>query len=136
MQKQVAYVCMVFRKNHHMALVGLWHIKEELRKGFSKFSNKFPKHLNNKERRSYHPNHISNINYLEKHVFLRIFVHKHQGDKHGIKHMQANHRKHVEQANTLIHFEFDFSESDLKEIIQTHESKRVERQRLHKLSLF
>ena len=50
--------------------------------------------------------------------------------------MQANHRKHVEQANTLIHFEFDFSESDLKEIFQTHESKRVERQRLHKLSLF
>jgi len=74
---------------------------------FYKFSNKFPKHLNNKERRSYHPNHISNINYLDKHGFLRIFVHKHQGDKHGIKHMQANHRKHVEQANTLIHFEFD-----------------------------
>ena len=40
--------------------------------------------------------------------------------------MQANHRKHVEQANILIHFEFDFSESDLK-VIQTHESKRVER---------
>jgi len=64
---------------------------------FYKFSNKFPKHLNKKERRSYHPNHISNINYLDKHGFLRIFVHKHQGDKHGIKHMQANHRKHVEQ---------------------------------------
>ena len=65
-----------------------------------------------------------------------IFVHKHQGDKHGIKHMQANHRKHVEQEDTLIHFEFDFSESDLKEIIQTHESKRVKRQSLHILSLF
>ena len=64
---------------------------------FYKFSNKFPKHLNNKERRPYHPNHISNINYLDKHGFLRIFVHEHQGDKHGIKHMQANHRKHVEQ---------------------------------------
>ena len=102
----------VFKKYHHMALVGLWHIKEELRKGvfFSKFSNKCPKHLNNKERRSYHSNHISNINYLDKHGFLRIFVHKHQGDKHGVKHMQVNHRKHVEQADTLIHFEFDFSE--------------------------
>ena len=97
MQKQVAYVYMVFKKYHDMALVGLWHIKEELRKGFSKFSNKVPKHLNNKERGSYHPNHISNINYLDKHGFLRIFVHKHQDDKHGIKHMQANHRKHVEQ---------------------------------------
>jgi hypothetical protein len=29
-----------------MTLVGLWHIKEELCKGFSKFSNKFLKHLN------------------------------------------------------------------------------------------
>ena len=38
--------------NHHMALVGLCHIKEEVCKGFSKFSNKVPKHLNNKERRS------------------------------------------------------------------------------------
>ena len=101
---------MAFKIHHHMALVGLWHIKEELRKGFSKFSNKVPKHLNKKERRSYHPNHISNINYLDKHGFLRIFVHKYQGDKHGIKHMQANHRKHVEQADTLIHFEFDVSE--------------------------
>ena len=79
-----------------MALVGLWLIKEELCKGFTIFQ------INS--------NHISNINYLDKHVFLRIFVHKHKGDKHGIKHMQANHRKHVEQADTLIHFEFDFSE--------------------------
>ena len=79
-----------------MALVGLWHTKEELCKGFLKFSNNVPKHLNNKERRSYYANHISNINYLDKHAFLRIFVHKHQGDKHGTKHMQANHRKHVE----------------------------------------
>ena len=30
-------------------------------------------------------------------TFLRIIVHKHQGEKQGIKHMQANHRKHVEQ---------------------------------------
>ena len=97
MQRQAAYVYVVFKKYHHMALVGLWHIKEELRKEFSKFSNKFSKHLNNKGRRSYHSNHISNINYLDKHAFLRIFVHKHQDDKHGIKHMQANHRKHVEQ---------------------------------------
>ena len=101
MQKQAEYVYMVFKKYHHMALVGLWHIKEELCKGFYKFSNKFPKHLNNKERRSYHSNHISNINYLDKHVFLKIFIHKQQGGKHGIEHMQANHRKHVEQVQHI-----------------------------------
>ena len=96
-------------------LVGLWHIKEELRKGFFKFSNKFPKHFNKKERRSYHSNHISNVNYLDKHVFLRIFVHKHQDDKHGIKHMQAKHRNMWSMRNTMIHliFEFDFSGSEL-----------------------
>ena len=99
--RQAAYVYMVFKKYHHTALVGLWHIKEELRKGFSKFSNKCPKHLNNKERRSYHSNHISNVNYLDKHAFLKIFVHKHQDDKHGIEHMQANHRKHVEQVQHI-----------------------------------
>jgi hypothetical protein len=27
---------------NHMALVGLWHIKEELCKGFSRFQKKFP----------------------------------------------------------------------------------------------
>jgi hypothetical protein len=42
-------------------------------------------------------NHISNINYLDEHAFLNIFIHKQQDDKHGIKHMQANHRKYVEQ---------------------------------------
>ena len=107
-----------------MALVGLWHIKEEFCKGFSRFPNKFSKHLNNKERRSYHSNHILNVNYLDEHAFLRIFVHKHQGDKHGIKYMQANHRKHVEHADTLIHFEFDFTKSDL-ETIQTQESREL-----------
>src|SRR6185312_1906879 len=71
---------------------------------FYKFSNKFAKHLNNKERRSYHSNHISDVNYLDKHVFLRIFVHKHQGDKQGIKYMQANHRKHVEQMEHIDSF--------------------------------
>ena len=41
------HMCISFFKiNHQMALVGLWHIKEELCKGFSKFPNKFPKHLN------------------------------------------------------------------------------------------
>jgi len=40
--------------------------------------------------------------------------------------MQANHREHVEQADTLIHFEFDFNDLELR-FIQTHESKRVER---------
>ena len=120
-------MCMWFSRSIIIwLLVGLWHIKEELHKEFSKFSNKFPKHLNNKERRSYHSNHISNVNYLDKHGFLRIFVHKHQGDKHGIKHMQANHREHVEQADTLIHFEFDFNDLELR-FIQTHKSMRVER---------
>ena len=81
-----------------MALVGLLaYQRGALQRVFQNFSNKVPKHLNNKERRSYHSNHISNVNYLDKHIFLRIFVHKHQGDKQGIKHMQANHRKHVEQ---------------------------------------
>ena len=42
--------------------------------------------LKHQEWRSCYSNHISNINYLDKHGFLRIFVHKHQGDKHGIKH--------------------------------------------------
>jgi len=46
--RQVAYVYMVFKINHHMALVGLWHIKEELCKGFFKILNKFPKHLSSK----------------------------------------------------------------------------------------
>ena len=87
MQKQAAYVCMVFRKYHHMALVGLWLIKEELCKGFTIFQ------INS--------NHISNINYLDKHGFLRIFVNKHQDDKHGIKHMQANHKKHVGQVQHI-----------------------------------
>jgi len=36
----------VFKIYHHMASVGLWQFKEELHKEFSKFSNKFPKHLN------------------------------------------------------------------------------------------
>ena len=110
MQKQAAYVHMVFKKYHHMALVGLLAYQRGALQRYYKFSNKSPKHLNNKERRLYHSNHISNVNYLDKHGFLRIFVHKHQGDKYGIKHMQANRRKHVEQKDTLIHFEFDFSE--------------------------
>ena len=81
-----------------MALVGLLaYQRGALQRVFQNFSNKVPKHLNNKERRSYHSNHISNVNYLDKHVFLRIFVHKHQGDKQGIKHKEANHRKHVER---------------------------------------
>src|SRR6185437_8957428 len=126
MQKQAAYVYMVFKKYHHMALVGLLAYQRGALQRFYKFSNKFPKHLNNKERRSYHSNHISNINYLDKHGFLRIFVHKHQSDKYGIKHVQPNHRKHVEQEDTLIHFEFDFNDLELR-FIQTHESNRVER---------
>jgi len=41
MQKQAAYVYMVFTTQHHMALVGLWHIKEELAKGFLNFQISF-----------------------------------------------------------------------------------------------
>jgi hypothetical protein len=48
MQRQAAYVYRVFKISHHMALVGLWHIKEELCKAFSTFSNKVLKHLNSK----------------------------------------------------------------------------------------
>ena len=48
--------------------------------------------------------------------------------------MQAYHRKHVELMDTLIHFKFDFCESDLK-FIQTHESRRVERRKVHKPSI-
>ena len=40
--RQAAYVYKVFKINRHMAFVGLWHIKEEFCKGFSKFSNKVP----------------------------------------------------------------------------------------------
>ena len=48
MQRQAAYVYRVFMIYHHMAFVGFWHIKQELCKGFSKFLNKFPMHLNSK----------------------------------------------------------------------------------------
>jgi hypothetical protein len=71
-------------------------------------------------------NHIANINYLDEHVVLKIVVHKHQGDKYGIKQMQANQRRHLEQVDRadLFYSEFDFSESDLK-FIQTHVRRRV-----------
>ena len=104
MQRQAAYVYVVFKKYHHMALVGLLACQRGALQRFYKFSNKFPKHLNNKERRSYHSNYISNVNYLDKHVFLKIFIHKQQGDKHGIEHMQANHSKHVEQVEHIDSF--------------------------------
>ena len=73
MQKQAAYVYMVFKKYHYMALVGFWHIKEELCKGFSKFSNKFPMHLNSKSE-----DHIIKPYLKHKYAFLNICVHKHQ----------------------------------------------------------
>ena len=38
--RQAAYVYKVFKLKHHMALVGLWHIEEELCKGFTNFQNK------------------------------------------------------------------------------------------------
>jgi hypothetical protein len=49
-----------------MALVGLWHIKEELCKEFSDFSNKFPSTQALREK-IISSNHISNINYLDEH---------------------------------------------------------------------
>jgi hypothetical protein len=108
---------MVFKILNQMALVGLWHIKEDLAKAF-KFSNKFPKHLD--------INSEDHLIYLDEHVVLKIVVHKHQGDKYGIKQMQANQRRHLEQVDRadLFYSEFDFSESDLK-FIQTHVRRRV-----------
>ena len=40
--RQAAYVYKVFKIYHHMALVGLWHIKEELAKSFLNFQIRFP----------------------------------------------------------------------------------------------
>ena len=105
MRRQRAYVYRVFMIFRHMALVGFWHIKEELCKGFSKFSNKFPMHLNSKSE-----DHI--IKPYLKHQLLRYvcfpkyFIRKHQDDKHGTKLMLANHRKHVEHEEHTdpIHF--------------------------------
>jgi hypothetical protein len=54
---------------HHMALVGLWHIKEELCKGFSSFQIKFPSTQTFREN-IISLNHISNINYLDEHEFF------------------------------------------------------------------
>ena len=42
MEKEAAYVYTVFKKYHHMALVGLCQIKEELCKDFPNFQIKFP----------------------------------------------------------------------------------------------
>ena len=88
MQRQSAYVYKVFKITHNMALVELWHIKEELCKGFSNFQIKFTSTQTFREK-IISSNHITNTNYLDKHAFLKIFVHKHQDDKQGIKHMQA-----------------------------------------------
>ena len=88
-------MCKVFKIIYYMALVGLWQIKEELCKGFSKFLNKFPKHLSSKSE-----DHI--IKPYLKHQLLRM----HQDDKHGTKHMQANHRKYVEQEGYTDPFHF------------------------------
>ena len=82
----------VFKVTHHMALVGLWEIKEELCKFF--FQINFPKYLA-LGAKIMSSNHITHVNYLDEHVVLKKFVHKHQDDKHGIELMQANHRKYV-----------------------------------------
>jgi hypothetical protein len=49
-------------------LVRLWHIKEELCKGFSGFSNKFPSTQAFREK-IISSNHISNSNNLDEHEF-------------------------------------------------------------------
>jgi hypothetical protein len=51
-----------------MALVGLWHIKQELCKGFSIFKIKFPSTQTFREK-IISSNHITNINYLDEHEF-------------------------------------------------------------------
>jgi hypothetical protein len=51
-----------------MALVGLWHIKQELCKEFSDFSNKFPRTQALREK-IISSKHISNIKYLDDHEF-------------------------------------------------------------------
>ena len=124
---------MVFKKYHHMTLVGLLAYQRGALQRFYKFSNKFPEHLNNKERRSYYLKHISNINYFDKHVFLKISF-----TSNKVISMEQNICKPTignmqSKWNTLIHFEFDFNDLQLR-FIQTHESKRVERQGMHKPS--
>jgi hypothetical protein len=45
-QWKAAYEYKVFKITHHMALVGLWHIKQELSKRVFNFLNKIPKYSN------------------------------------------------------------------------------------------
>jgi Ca2+-binding EF-hand superfamily protein len=66
-----------------------------------RFLNKFPSTQALREK-IISSNHITNSNSLDEHAFLNIFSHKHQDDRHGIKHMQANHRNHAEQQSTII----------------------------------
>ena len=68
MQLQAAYEYKVFNYKHHMALVGLWHIKEELCKGFSGFQIKFPS-TQTFRAKIISSNHITSTNYLDKHEF-------------------------------------------------------------------
>jgi hypothetical protein len=51
-----------------MALVGLWHIKQELCKRFSSFQIKFPSTQTFREK-IISSNHITNTNYLDEHEF-------------------------------------------------------------------
>jgi hypothetical protein len=51
-----------------MALVGLWHIKKELCKGFSILEIKFPSTQTLREK-IISSNHITNTNYLDEHEF-------------------------------------------------------------------
>ena len=73
---------------------GIWQIKEEFARVFMFFLINFPKHLALREKIG-SSNYIININYLDEHAVLRIYVHKNHDDKHGIELMRANHRKYV-----------------------------------------
>jgi hypothetical protein len=66
MQGQAAYEYKVFKITHHMALVGLWHIKQELCKGFSIFKIKFQSTQTFSEKII---SCITNTNYLDEHEF-------------------------------------------------------------------
>ena len=78
MQRQAAYEYKVFNYKHHIALVGRWHIKEELCKRFYNFKNKYPKSSNIRAKVML-SSHITLANYLDRHVVLKTdIVHRHQ----------------------------------------------------------
>jgi hypothetical protein len=56
-----------------------------LQRVFRFFKKKFPRTQTFREKIVL-SNHITNINYLDEHAFLNIFVHKYKNGKYGIKH--------------------------------------------------